>query len=63
VPTNQIYRQTLNALRDRAHPHRQILDLNSGGKTLIVTKQDRFTPPDVTESLVILLLMLPSASV
>jgi len=62
VPTNQIYRQTLNALRDRAHPYRQILNLNSGGKTLIVTKQDRFTPLEVTESLVILLLMLPSAS-
>lgn len=33
-----------------------------GGKTLIVTKQDRFTPQDITENLVILLLMLPSAS-
>jgi type III restriction enzyme len=62
VPTKQIYRQTLNALRDRAHPYRQILDLNSGGKTLIVTKQDCFTPLDVTESLVILLLMLPSTN-
>ena len=62
VPTSQIYRQTLNALRDRAHPYRQILDLNSGGKTLIVTKQDRFAPQDITESLVILLLMLPSTN-
>lgn len=62
VPTNQIYKQTLKALRDREHPYRQILDINSGGKTLIVEKKDRFTPQDTSERLVILLLMLPSAS-
>ncbi len=62
VPTNQIYRQTLKALRTREHPYRQVLDLNSGGRSKIVEKTERFTPADIQESLVILLLMLPSAN-
>lgn len=62
VPTNQIYRQTLKALRTREHPYRQVLDFNSGGRTKIVEKTERFTPADIQESLVILLLMLPSAN-
>lgn len=62
VPTNQIYRQTLKALRTREHPYRQVLDLNSGGRTKIVEKTERFTPADIQESLVVLLLMLPSAN-
>jgi type III restriction enzyme len=62
VPTNQIYRQTLKALRTREHPYRQILDLNSGGRIKIVEKMERFNPADIQESLVVLLLMLPSAN-
>ncbi|WP_204139632.1 DEAD/DEAH box helicase family protein [Halomicronema sp. CCY15110] len=62
VPTNQIYRQTLKALRTREHPYRQVLDVNSGYRTKIVEKTERFTPADITESLVVLLLMLPSAN-
>lgn len=62
VPTTQIYRQTLKALRDRQHPYRQVLDVSSGGKTLILEKLDRFTPDDVAENLCVMLLMLPSAS-
>jgi len=62
VPTTQIYRQTLQSLRDRAHPYRQALDLSSGGRTLILEKGTRFSPADVQANLVILLLMLPSAS-
>jgi type III restriction enzyme len=62
VPTNQIYRQTINSLRDREHPYRQVLDLSSGGRTLILEKGDRFTIQDVNENLVIMLLMLPSAN-
>jgi type III restriction enzyme len=62
VPTTQIYRQTLKALRDRHHPYRQVLDVSSGGKTLILEKLDRFTPDDVAENLCVMLLMLPSAS-
>jgi len=62
VPTTQIYRQTLNNLRNREHPYRQALDISSGGRTLILEKLDKFTPLDIEESLVIMLLMLPSAS-
>src|SRR3989344_1036892 len=34
VPTNQIYKQTIQNLRNREHPYRQHLDIASGGKTL-----------------------------
>jgi len=62
VPTLQIYRQTLSRLKDRSDPYRQHLDITSAGKTMIVEKADAFTPQDVDECLVVLLLMLPSAS-
>lgn len=62
VPSNQIYRQTLSALRNREHPYRQVLDLSSGGRTEILEKMDRFTPQDVQEKLLVMLLMLPSAN-
>lgn len=62
VPTTQIYRQTLQSLRDREHPYRQHLDLASGGRTEILEKTQRFTPQEVSENLCVLLLMLPSAS-
>ncbi|MCL4790286.1 MAG: hypothetical protein KJ070_26470, partial [Verrucomicrobia bacterium] len=61
VPSTQIYRQTLAALRNREHPYRQVLDRASGGRTLILEKEDYFTPTQVEENLVIMLLMLPSA--
>lgn len=62
VPTTQIYRQTIQNLKDRDHPYRQHLDLASGGRTLILEKTDRFSPLDVQENLVVLMLMLPSAN-
>jgi type III restriction enzyme len=62
VPTNAIYRQTHKALRDRAHPYRQILDISSGGRTLILEKDTPFNPTDVEERLAVMLLMLPSAN-
>jgi len=62
VPTTQIYRQTIQALKDRDHPYRQHLDLASGGRTVILEKTDRFSPLDVEENLVVLMLMLPSAN-
>src|SRR5690606_27288119 len=40
VPTTQIYRQTLKSLQDRNHPYRQVLDVSSGGRTLILEKMD-----------------------
>src|SRR5690606_31730802 len=62
VPTKQIYEQTLISLRDRNHPYRQVLDVSSGGKTLILEKLEHFTVDDVKANLCVLLLMLPSAS-
>jgi type III restriction enzyme len=62
VPTTQIYRQTLASLKNREHPYRQVLDISSGGRTVILEKMDRFTKLDVEENLVVMMLMLPSAS-
>ncbi|MDF1594383.1 MAG: DEAD/DEAH box helicase family protein, partial [Desulfobacterales bacterium] len=62
VPTTQIYRQTILSLKDRDHPYRQHLDLASGGRSVILEKTDRFSPLDVKENLVVLMLMLPSAN-
>jgi type III restriction enzyme len=62
VPTTQIYNQTLVALKDRAHPYRVQLNLASGDRTLILEKSAVFTPDDIRNHLVVLLLMLPSAN-
>lgn len=62
VPSTQIYRQTITALKDRNHPYRQTLDISSGGRTLIKEKTEQFNRLDVEEHLVVLLLMLPSAN-
>ena len=62
VPTTQIYRQTIQNLKNRDHPYRQHLDIASGGNTLIVEKNDHFSPDDIAENLVILMLMLPAAN-
>ena len=42
VPSTQIYRQTILALKDRDHPYRQILDISSGGRTMIKEKTEMF---------------------
>lgn len=62
VPSDSIYRQTIKALKDRNNPYRQLLDVSSGGRTLIKEKADLFTNLDVAENLVVLMLMLPSAA-
>jgi type III restriction enzyme len=61
VPSDAIYRQTIKNLKDHDHPYRQHLDLVSGGKTIILEKTEYFTPDDVAENLVVMMLMLPSA--
>ncbi len=38
MPTTQIYRQTIEHLDDRDHPYRQVLDIASGGRTVIYEK-------------------------
>lgn len=62
VPTAAIYRQTLHALRDRAHPYRQMLDLATGDRVQVLEKDSRFNHGDTANTLSILLLMLPSAN-
>lgn len=62
VPSTQIYRQTIKALKDRTHPYRQILDVSSGARTLIKEKTESFSRIDTEENLVVLMLMLPSAN-
>lgn len=62
VPSTQIYRQTISALKNREHPYRQVLDISSGGRTLIKEKTEIFNRLDVEENLVVLMLMLPSAN-
>ena len=62
VPSEQIYTQTLSALQDRSHPYRERLDVVSGHKVKIITKKDRFSPNDVKENLVVLVMMLQSFS-
>lgn len=62
VPSKQIYSQTLQNLRNREHPYRQQLDMASAGKTKIVERTERFTPEDVAENLVVMILMLPAAN-
>lgn len=62
VPSTQIYRQTIGALKNREHPYRQVLDMSSGGRTLIKEKTEMFNRLDVEENLVVLMLMLPSAN-
>lgn len=62
VPSQTIYQQTLQALRDRAHPYRQILDRYSGGRTLMLERDEQFQPADLVENLVVMLLMLPAAN-
>jgi type III restriction enzyme len=62
VPTTQIYRQTIQSLKDRDHPYRQHLDMATGGHTLVAEKTDRFSAEDISKNLVVLMLMLPSAN-
>jgi type III restriction enzyme len=62
VPTQQIYRQTLQALKDKSHPYRQMLDMSSAGRTLILEKDSPFSPADLREQLAVMMLMLPAAN-
>lgn len=62
VPSEQIFSQTLKALKDRSHPYREKLDDITGGHIKIITKKDNFSPQDVKQGLVILVMMLQSFS-
>lgn len=62
VPSETIYSQTVQKIRDKSNPLRQLLDQASGNKTLIVEKGRRLTIHDIEEHLVILFVMIQSIS-
>ena len=62
TPTRAIYEQTKDALRNREHPYRQMLERASGGRVKLLEKDDPFTRADTANYLCIMLLMLPAAN-
>jgi len=62
VPSETIYSQTVQKLRDKSNYLRQLLDQCSGGKTLILEKGQRLTTQDIEENLVVLFVMIQSIS-
>lgn len=62
VPSDTIYSQTSKQLRNKEHPYRQMLDRASGGRTLILEKNDSFSAQDVKDNLCIMLLMLQASN-
>jgi len=59
---DQIYRQTLENLQNKSHFYRQMLDQASGNRTLILEKGQSIRKQDVEENLVVLMLMIQSAT-
>jgi type III restriction enzyme len=62
VPTETIYTQTVQKLRDKSNYLRQLLDQSSGGKTLILEKGQRLSQQEINDNLVILFVMIQSVS-
>ena len=62
TPTKAIYRQTKEALWNREHPYRQILERASGGRVKMLEKDVPFSRGDVDNYLCVMLLMLPAAN-
>ena len=62
VPKEMIYKQTVDALRDKSHPYRQLLDQASGGKTIIKEKGQKLNRQEIEENLVVLFVMIQSIS-
>lgn len=62
VHSDSIYEQTIQKLKDKSSPYRQILDQISGDRTIIVEKDDSLRFQDVNENLVILMLMIQSTN-
>lgn len=62
VPKETIYSQTVERLRDKSHPYRQLLDQASGGKTIIKEKGQKLSLQDIEENLVVLFIMIQSIS-
>ncbi len=65
VPSDAILTQTVKALKDTAHPYRQKIDVDFGGRVEVYTKQEllsgqNFNPTAVTEQLSIMVLSYDS---
>ena len=65
VPSDAILTQTAKALKDPAHPYRQKIDVDFGGRVEVYTKQEllngqNFNPTAVTEQLSIMVLSYDS---
>ncbi|MBE7439251.1 MAG: DEAD/DEAH box helicase family protein [Spirochaetales bacterium] len=62
VPSETIFRQTIDRLRDKSDFLRQFLDQSSGNRTLILEKGQRLRRSDIEENLVVLFVMIQSIS-
>ncbi|MDE3021392.1 MAG: DEAD/DEAH box helicase family protein [Pseudomonadota bacterium] len=62
VPNEAIYSQTKKQLADRQHPYRQMLDVQSGNRVILMEKRDRLDARDVQGNLCVMLLMLQSSN-
>ena len=62
VPSETIYSQTVQKIRDKSNPLRQLLDQCSGNRTIVLEKGQRLTTHDIEENLVILFVMIQSIS-
>jgi len=62
VPSETIYSQTVQKIRDKSNPMRQLLDQCSGNRTLVLEKGQKLTTYDIEENLVVLFIMIQSIS-
>ena len=62
VPSRAIYRQTKQALWNREHPYRHMLERASGGRVKMLEKDDPFNTADVENYLCVMLISLQSAN-
>jgi type III restriction enzyme len=62
VPNEAIYAQTKRQLTERQHPYRQMLDVLSGNRVVLLEKTDKLDARDVEASLCVMLLMLQAAN-
>ena len=64
VPTEAIYRQTLQAFKNIDHPYKDVLAMAAGGRgnVKILEKTSALSLQDVQDHLCVMLLMLPSAN-
>ena len=62
VPSESIYSQTIKNFKNKEHEYRKVFDRISGGKTIILEKNDKFTKEQVESNLCVMMLMLQSGN-